>query len=194
MRKPSSPTAGLSGYIYVGQVRYVGGGQAENDTNEIILTENLPTQIDGETMTTSTDYELYYYRPQGLKTHDYEFDKYAPDGGSDGLSSKVGESVVSAGMAGSHEYNMSVIINKRNYNTSPTNNTLNTVKAVGNYWWYWGSSAAHKSIRVTAGDLSGLNWSQMNVMITRFNPKVHLEQAVTITSNRSTIAVNNVYI
>jgi len=194
LRKPSSPTAGLAGYIYVGQVRYVSGGAGENDTNEIILTENLPTQIDGETMTTTTDYELYYYRPQGLKTHEYEFDKYAPDGSSDGLSSKVGESVVSAGMAGSHNYNMSVIINKRNYNTSPTNNTLNTVKAVGNYWWYWGSSAAHKSIRVTAGDLSGLNWSQMNVMITRFNPKVHLEQAVTITSNKSTIAVNNVYI
>ena len=170
---------------FVGFVRFVGGGSGVGDTNRIHLTQALPTSQ------RTGNWELYYVRPNGLKRQSYDI-AYSQDNVA-GDNSK-GENVISASIPGGIDYNLSFVIDKRNYNTSPILNTVGSVKPVGNFWWYWGSGAAHRSVRVQSGDLSALSWSLMNINITRLNPKVHLESAVTVTSSSSSIGLTNVFI
>ena len=169
---------------FVGFVRYVGGGSGAGDNNVIYLTQVVPTaQRTG-------NWRLYYTRPSGLKSETFE-NAYSQLGNGD---NSKGDNVLSAGLPGALDYNTSFIIGKRNYNTSPILNTVGDVKPVGNFWWHWGAVAAHRSIRVTAGDLTSLSWSPMNINITRFNNKVHLESAVTATASSSSIGLTNIFI
>jgi len=169
---------------FVGFVRYIGGGSGDNDVNYIYLTQAIPTaQLTG-------NWSLYYTRPNGLKSESYD-NAYSQLGNGDNTK---GDNVLSAGTPGALDYNLSFIIDKRNYNTSPILNTVGDVKPVGNFWWYWGSVAGHRSVRVQSGDLSAISWSPININITRFNNKVHLESAVTATASSSTIGVTNIFI
>tara|TARA_Y100000389_G_scaffold190786_1_gene216021 strand:+ start:8638 stop:22557 length:13920 start_codon:yes stop_codon:yes gene_type:complete len=169
---------------FVGFVRYVGGPSGANNNNVIYLTQAVPTaQRTG-------DWELYYTRPNGLKTETFE-NAYSQIDNDD---QSRGDNVLSAGLPGSSDYNLSFVIQKRNYNTSPILNTVGDVKPVGNFWWNWGTAAAHRSIRMQSGDLTSFSWSPMNINIKRFNPKVHLESAVTATAPRSTFGSNNIFI
>ncbi len=169
---------------FVGFVRYVGGGSGANDNNIIYLTQAVPAaQRTG-------DWELYYTRPNGLKTETFE-NAYSQINNGD---QSRGDNVLSAGLPGSSDYNLSFVIQKRNYNTSPILNTVGDVKPVGNFWWYWGAAAAHRSLRMQSGDLTSFGWSPMNINITRFNNKVHLESAVTATASNSSIGITNIFI
>ena len=170
--------------VFVGFVRYVGGGSGPNDNNVIYLTQKVPTAQQ------SGNWSLYYTRPSGLKAETFE-NAYSQLGNDD---QSKGDNILSAGLPGALDYNTSFVIGKRNYNTSPILNTVGDVKPVGNFWWYWGSVAAHRSIRLTSGDLTSFSWSPMNINIKRFNNKVHLESAVTATASRSTIGITNIFI
>ena len=170
---------------FVGFVRYVDGGSGTGDSNNIRLTQAIATAQQ------SGNWDLYYVRPNGLKRQSYET-AYSQDNVA-GDNSK-GENVLSASLPGGIDYNLSFAIGKRNYNTTPILNTVGSVKPVGNFWWYWGTGAAHRSVRVQSGDLSAFSWSLMNINITRLNPKVHLESAVTVTSSSSSIGLTNVFI
>ena len=167
---------------FVGFVLHVVDGGNEGDANRIYLSQKLPAGVTGE-------HQLYYIRTKGLKYAEFE------SGYSQiGVDNKKGDTVLSASMPGAINYNASVVIQKRNYNTSPILNTLGDVKPVGNYWWQNGTEFANRSIRAQFGDLSAFNWSLMNINITRFNPKVHLESTVTVTSSTSTVGSGNVFI
>ena len=175
---------GGSTKVFVGFVRYIGGGSGDNDVNYIYLTQPIPTaQLTG-------NWDLYYVRVNGLKSESYD-SAYSQLGNGDNTR---GDNVLSSGMPGGIDYNLSFIIDKRNYNTSPILNTVGDVKPVGNFWWYWGSVVGHRSVRVQSGDLSAISWSPFNINITRFNNKVHLESAVTATASLSTIGLTNVFI
>jgi hypothetical protein len=170
----------------VGFARFIGGGAGNNDNNLIYLTQALPIAQQ------SGNWSLYYVRVNGLLKGQFE-SAYSQTNDAETANLK-GDNVLSASMPGSLDYNLSFVIDKRNYNTSPILNTVGSVKPVGNFWWDWGSTIAHRSIRSQFGDLSAFNWSLMNINITRFNPKVHLESTVTVTSAPSSIAVTNVFI
>ena len=174
---------------FVGYVRGVGGnGSAEASPSVIYLSQPIPsTPSDFST----GDSRLYYVRPKGLKYTEFE-NAYSQLGTA--AVSLAGENVVSADAPGALNFNTSIVIQKRNYNTSPILNTLGDVKPMGNRHWHHASDYAYKSIRSQMGDLSAMNWSLMNINITRFNPKVHLESSLTVTSSPSSIEVSNVYI
>ena len=174
---------------FVGYVRgVVGNGSAEASPSVIYLSQPIPsTPSDFST----GDSRLYYVRPKGLKYTEFE-NAYSQLGTA--AVSLAGENVVSADAPGALNFNTSIVIQKRNYNTSPILNTLGDVKPMGNRHWHHASDYAYKSIRSQMGDLSAMNWSLMNINITRFNPKVHLESSLTVTSSPSSIEVSNVYI
>jgi len=124
---------------------------------------------------------VYVLRMRGIKTT--TFDNSVKNNGATNLK---GENVLSSELVGCNQYNMAMVINKRTYNTTPLLNTENVVQPIGNRWWWWGADAAYLSVRPTFGDLSAFEWTPMNINITRFNKKVHLEATVTVNSAPST--------
>jgi hypothetical protein len=133
--------------------------------------------------------EAYIIRPRGLKK--LQFDNSVTNRGTTNLK---GDNVMASEMAGASGYNFAFNIEKRSYNTTPLLNTENQVQPIGNRWWWWSKDVAHLSVRPTFGDLSAFEWSLMNINMTRFNKKVHLESTVTVSSELSTIGIDTIYI
>jgi len=132
---------------------------------------------------------VYVLRVRGLKTT--TFDNSVTNRG---LTNLKGENVLSSEMAGCNQYNVAMVISRRTYNTTPLINTENTVQPIGNRWWWGGGEVGHLSVRPTFGDLSAFEWTPMNINMTRFNKKVHLESTVTVNASGSTIGLDSVYI
>ena len=169
-------------YKFLGFARFVSGGSGQNDVSTITLTAPTAHTISAKT--------LYIIRVAGLKTEEYS-NAVSNDNNT---TFRSGDNVVSADSAASTDYNISMVIGKRSYNTTPILNTANQVQPIGNYWWYFGANHAYKQVTATFGDLSAFDYTPFNINMTRFNSKVHLEAAVTITCSPSTIGLTNIYI
>ena len=168
-----------STYTFIGYVKYIGGsGRAT-----IYLTGGCENAI-------TNGHELVYVRVSGLK--EVTFDTAISN--DENYAFNKGENVISADVAGSSDYNLGFVIDKRSFNTSPTLNTAGEVQPILNDWNYNGSDVGYRSVAAQFGDLSAFDWSLMNINMTRYNAKVHLEAAVTITVSRSSVGIDNVYI
>ncbi len=138
----------------------------------------------------TTPANVYRIRIRGIKTTN--FDNSVTNRGTTTLK---GENVLSSEMVGCNQYNMAMVINRRTYNTTPLVNTEGIIQPIGNRWWWWALDIAHYSVRPTFGDLSAFEWTPMNINITRFNKKVHLESTVTVNSSTASYGGRNtVYI
>jgi hypothetical protein len=164
-----------SNYVFVGFVLHL------IDFNRVRLTAPGPA--------VPASSEAWILRTRGLKK--VQFDNPVTNRGTTNLK---GDNVMSSEMAGANGYNFAFNIGRRSYNTTPLLNTENQVQPIGNRWWWWSKDIAHLSVRPTFGDLSAFEWSLMNINMTRFNKKVHLESTVTVSAEPSTIAVDTVYI
>jgi hypothetical protein len=133
--------------------------------------------------------DVYILRVRGLKKT--TFDNSVANRGKTNLK---GENVLSSEMAGCNQYNLAMVIDRRTYNTTPLINTENTVQPIGNRWYWTGGELGHLSVRPTFGDLSAFEWTPLNINMTRFNKKVHLESTVTVNASGSTIGLDSVYI
>ena len=136
-----------------------------------------------------TNGEAYVIRTRGVKK--VQFENPVTNRGTTNLK---GDNVMSSEIAGANGYNLAFNIGRRSYNTTPLLNTESQVQPIGNRWWWWSKDIAHLSVRPTFGDLSAFEWSSMNINMTRFNKKVHLESTVTVTAEPSSIAVDTIYI
>ena len=163
-----------SNYVFVGFVLHL------IDYNRVRLTAPTAAVTNGE---------AFILRTRGVKK--VQFDNPVTNRGSTNLK---GDNVMSSEMAGANGYNFSFNIGRRSYNTTPLLNTEGQVQPIGNRWWWWSKDVAHISVRPTFGDLSAFEWSLMNINMTRFNKKVHLESTVTVSAEPSTIGVDTVYI
>jgi hypothetical protein len=164
-----------SNYVFVGFVLHV------ISANAIRLTAPTAAIPAGS--------EAFILRTRGLKK--VQFENPVTNRGATNFK---GDNVMSSEMAGANGYNLAFNIGRRSYNTTPLLNTEGQVQPIGNRWWWWSKDVAHLSVRPTFGDLSAFEWSLMNINMTRFNKKVHLESTVTVSAEPSTIAVDTVYI
>ena len=166
-------------YKFIGFVKYIGG----SDRARITLTGGCENTI-------ANGDELVYVRVAGLK--EVEFDTAISN--DDNTAFRKGENVLSADTAGSSDYNLGFIIDKRSFNTSPSLNTSGEIQPILNDWNYNGGVLGYRSVAAQFGDLSAFDWSLMNINMTRYNSKVHLEAAVTVTVSRSSAGIENIYI
>ncbi len=146
-------------------------------------------RLSAPTAAISSAANVYILRVRGLKTT--SFDNPITNRGKTNLK---GDNVLSSEMAGCNQYNVAMVINRRTYNTTPLINTSDTVQPIGNRWYWAGGELGHLSARPTFGDLSAFEWTPMNINMTRFNKKVHLESTVTVNASGSTIGLDSVYI
>ena len=89
----------------------------------------------------------------------------------------LGYNVIGNNKPGFNRYNIRFNIDRRVYNQSTLINTYTNIKPVESY------DVAERVIDIKFGDLATYVTPLMNIEVTRFNPKTHVETSISIVGN-----------
>jgi hypothetical protein len=94
----------------------------------------------------------------------------------------------SGGIPFNRHYNFAFRIDRRGYNNTTQLSTEGISKPIARNWF------GYRIIKLRMGDLCNFEWSPMNLVVTKYNRKIHNEESVISNSNFSNLGVNTIYI
>jgi len=165
-----------------GTPTYIGTIQSVDNDNQLTLIANA-----GVTTTSDSDWSYIsrYVKKGGENAISRDL---ILSGG--GLSSGVtpltygttgGFNVIAINRPAYDKFNFRFGVTKRNYNQTPLLNTYRDIVPIANV------SDSNKVIRLQVGDLSVYRPVSINVNVTRFNPKTHVERSISVVGSQINI-------